>query len=94
MCKLAHFGGRLMAKTNSDKNAAIDALDVPTVDMMEVANREARTLILSVRFMQKDKVSKHQIASNVLRRLSLLSHPATGEMTFRVVPRLGIWPDR
>jgi hypothetical protein len=29
MCKVAHFGGRLTAKTNSKKNAAMDALVVP-----------------------------------------------------------------
>src|SRR5512139_2285507 len=36
ICRVAHFGGRLRAKTNSRKNAATDAFVVPT-DAMEGA---------------------------------------------------------
>lgn len=66
MCKIAHFGGRLTAKMNSEKNAAIDALLVPTDDMREAGNSGARTLILSIRSMREAEVNERQIASYVL----------------------------
>jgi hypothetical protein len=53
MCKVTHFGGRLKARRNSRKNAAIEALVVPTDEMREAGNGGARTLILSIRFMRK-----------------------------------------
>ena len=66
MCKVAHLGGRLTAKTNSEKNADIDALLVPIDDMREAGNRGARTLILSIRSMREAEVNERQIASYVL----------------------------
>jgi hypothetical protein len=51
---------------NSKKNAAIDALLVPTDDMREAGNRGARTLILSIRFMRKAEVNERQMTSHVL----------------------------
>lgn len=66
MCKVAHFGGRLTARTNSRKNAAIEALVVPTDEMRDSGNGGARTLMLSIRPMREAEVNERQIACHVL----------------------------
>jgi hypothetical protein len=48
----------LKARRNSKKNAAIEALVVPTDEMRNAGNGGARTLILSIRFMRKAEVNE------------------------------------
>lgn len=60
MCKLAHFGGRLTARINSKKNAAIEAFVAPTDEMRDAGNEKARTLKLSIGFMRKAVVNERR----------------------------------
>jgi hypothetical protein len=60
MCKVAHFGGRLTARTNSKKNAAIEALVAPTDEMRDAGKGGARTLILSIGFMRKAELNERR----------------------------------